>query len=254
MKSARPALALAFTVGATLLAAGQRPAAPDARVVRFEPGSGAAVTASAGERLLLQWGNLSSDAILVGFGRVPPAGQHEVTPHADTTYTLISGDGPSVRFHSVFVTVDGARGVDEDETPGLNRYVNTLKATIAGKTYTALVQGVADLLQDKCGYSVRGDHLPSQPYYTVYTNLAVAGPSSSACFSRPAGFDPAKRVVRTSVLVRLTPEAPQRTHVEVGALASWRYAQEKTWRDFGDHGAYQHKISTELRTRMEALQ
>ena len=252
MGAARPALVIAFAVSTTLLAFGQGTGPSDARVVRFQPG-GSQITAPAGERLLLQWADVSGDPVLVGFGRMPSAGEREVTAHEDTTYTLISGDGPTVRFQSVFVTVADARGAGEDEAPGLNRYVNTLKATIAGKTYTALVQGVADLLQDRCGYSVRGDHLPNQPYYTVYPNLAVAGPSYSACFSRPPGFDPAKRVLRTSVLVRLTPEAPQRTHVEVGALASWRYAQEKAWRDFADQGAYQHSMSSELRTRMEAL-
>lgn len=244
-------LTVAFAAAAT--AGWQRP--DGVRVVPLEASAtGPPISVTAGERLLLTWTNAGPDAILAGVGPVPPTGEHEVRPQIDTSYTLISGDGSSVRFRSVFVTIAGGRGAaDPADTPGLNQYSNLLKATVAGKPYTALVQGVATLLQDTCGYAVRGDHLPSQPYYTVYTSLAEASRSHAACFTTPAGFDPARRVLRTAVLVRLTPAAVQQTHIEVGALAYWRYAQERTWRELDDHGAYQQRMSKELRARIDAM-
>ena len=252
MKAAHLAVILAMATGSTLMVA-QGQGASDARVVRLQPDAVAPVTAFSGERLRLQWAGLGPDAVLVGVGHVPASGEREVTAFSDTTYTIISGDGPAARLLSVAVTISDARGAAEDEAPGFNRYVNTLKATIAGKAFPALVQGVANLLQDRCGYAVRGDHLPNQPHYTVFTNLADAGPSYASCFSSPPGFNPSTRKLRTSLLVRLTPTGEQQVHAEVGALALWRYAQEKEWREFPDQGAYQRTISAELRTRMEEL-
>lgn len=247
------------TLNATMgLAVGQDvPANEVLEVVFPEASEPTEVRIAAGESLKLRWADAGTDAYLVGVGAVPSRGERILDPQSDVTYTLISGDGPTVRFRSVDVVVEGrkGRGVGNPEFPPPTEYRATIDGVLTGLAYPVLVQRVYHYLQNVCGHQVESTHKPWEPDYTLWTNYAQPTEGGlPRCIDRVPGLDASKRPIGAAFFVRLTPAklAGTGTSVEIGAIARFRYASEERWRRFED-SAHATAFAQGLRRRLEVL-
>jgi hypothetical protein len=191
-----------------------------------------------GEQVTLDWKSPGTQAFLDGVGPVSPSGSLTITPRASMTYTLVSEGRTGISYASVRVHVTGERGESvfpdpDDFPPGVSDH----RAPIL---YTDFLTLVFKTLQDGMKFRVRGEHLPSERFYVLFTER-----QAQADLLRRS--DRGIRSRRVAYWVKVEePRTSQDVSFQVRAIVEFQRAAEAKWNTETDQ-----QLVTEVETRLK---
>lgn len=183
------------------------------------------VSIDPGQAVTLSWHSDSPEAFILGIGKVAGSGRATVKPLQSMNYILVSETNGSFEFAQIRVAVRGGRGSsdfpDPDDFPsGLNGGPEKLP-------YATFLDFVLRTLQNDFHYRVRGNYLPRQPYFDIYTDRQIAPDLKSP-------DDKGIRERRVAYLVRVQKGDNNSVTFQVRAVVEYRRFGETEWRHEND--------------------
>lgn len=183
-----------------------------------------------GQAVTLSWHTRSTEAFLLGVGKVQGSGRTTVKPLESTDYILVFETNGAVEFNHTRIEVRGERG--QSDFPDPDDFPSGLNVGPEKLPYASSLDFVLRTLQNGFHYRVRGSYLPGQPYFDMYTDHQVAPDLKSP-------DDRGIKERRVAYLVRIQKADNNSVTFQIRTVVEYRRLGEAEWR---------HEDNTQLST------
>jgi hypothetical protein len=130
-------------------------------------------TIELGNSSRITWKSDGDSAFLIGVGKVPLSGSTSLQPEVSTDYILVVARHGVFSYANVSVRVNGEKGSTTFPDPDDFGAEGHITGDESSKSYPDFLDIVFKTLQDKMAFSVRGDHLPRDPFFVFFTNRQI---------------------------------------------------------------------------------
>ena len=185
-----------------------------------------AETTSASEVKISWRADGATSAFLSGFGNVEPSGSRTFQAVQSQTFVLVSEGPEGIRMASERLEVQGGKG--SDSLPSPSEFRSPLQKRLTVKSFTALCDGIHDVLQDDLKFTVTYYQIPREKF------VFLVEPSVRPELIRPTDKKIRKRQLAYLVEIPLPGALPAEVQVTIQTWMQYQRWIEKNWRVEGD--------------------